>query len=98
MGSFLVILGVFGGHFWASWGSFWASWGDLRVLLEGLAALEAILGRVDASGGATPDLGGALGSILGPILDAKREPRRSPKRAKIDLKINVKKDLVLDRS
>ena len=61
-------------------------------------ALEAVLGRVDAPGGAVLDFTGALGSVFGPILGAKRAPRRSPKRPKINQKIVLKNDRVLDRS
>ena len=35
-GPFLVVLGVFWGHFWSSWGSFSISWGGLGALLGGL--------------------------------------------------------------
>ena len=65
---------------------------------EVLEALEAVLGRVDASGGGRPDLPAALGSVFSSVLAPKKGPRRRPKRRKIDLKIDVKNDRDLDRS
>ena len=98
VGSFLVVLGVFWGHFWSSWGSFWA----LGVVLERswgvLGALETVLERVDAPGGGALDLTPDLGSVFGPILGAKRVPRRSPKRPKINHKLVLKSDGFLERS
>ena len=94
----MVVLGVLGVIFGRLGGRF----GPLGVVLgrswEVLEALEAVLGRVDASGGVALDFVPGLGSVFGPILGAKRGPRRSPKRPKIDQKIVLKNDRVLDRS
>ena len=98
MGTFLVVLGVFGGHFWSPWGSFWALGVVLGRSCRVLEALEAVLERVDAPGAVGPEIRNALGSVVGLILGAKRGPRRSPKRPKIDQQIILKNDRVLDRS
>ena len=65
---------------------------------ELLEALEAVLGGVDASGGAAPYFPGGLGSIFSSVLAPEKGPRRRPKRRKIDPKIVLKNDRVLDRS
>ena len=92
VGSFLVVLGVFWGHFLSSWGSFGALGVVLGRSLGVLEALGAVLGRVDAPKAAGPEILAALESIFGPNLGTKRSPRRSPKRPKIDPKIVLKND------
>ena len=61
MGSFLVVLVVFGGHFWSSWNSFWAPGAVLGRSWEVLEALEAVLGGLGQSSWSKEVLRSGLG-------------------------------------
>ena len=77
MGSFLVSLGVFWGHFWSSWGSFWALGVVLGRSLAVLKALEAVLRRVDGQGWRASN----FPPVLTPFLDPSWEPKARQDRA-----------------
>ena len=73
LGSFLVVLRVFGGHFWSSWGLFWPLGVVLGRSWEVLGALEAVLAPVDGQG--------CRGSNFPSVLDRFLDPSWAPKRS-----------------